>query len=89
MTNQASAWQEELPHKLKTIVAKVLAIGEDELSGASNAHNTRNWDSMRHVELILAVEIAFNVRFSMPEIAGLQNLGEMCDVLASKGAEFQ
>ena len=54
--------------KLKKIVAQVLAIDEGELSDESNALNTRNWDSLKHIELLLAVETAYGIRFSMPEI---------------------
>lgn len=74
--------------KLKKIVAQVLAIDEGELSDESNALNTRNWDSLKHIELLLAVETAYGIRFSMPEITSLQKLGDMRDLLASKGADL-
>lgn len=74
--------------KLEKIVAQVLAVDEAELSDESNALNTRNWDSLKHIELLLAVETAYEVRFSMPEITSLQKLGDMRDLLASKGVNF-
>lgn len=72
--------------KLEKIVARVLAVEESELGDESNALNTRNWDSLRHIELLLAVETAYEVQFSMPEITSLQKLGDMRDLLRSKGA---
>ncbi len=72
--------------KLEKIVAQVLAVEETELNDNSNALNTQNWDSLKHIELLLAVETAYEVRFSMPEITSLQNLGDMRDLLTSKGA---
>ena len=72
--------------KLEKIVAQVLAIDETDLSDESNAKNTRNWDSMRHIELLLAVETAYGVQFSMPEITGMQKLGDMRSLLVEKGA---
>ena len=74
--------------KLEKIVAQVLAIDETDLSDESNAKNTRNWDSMRHIELLLAVETAYGVQFSMPEITGMQKLGDMRSLLEQKGAEI-
>ena len=71
--------------KLESIIANVLAIDEAQLSDESNALNTPNWDSARHIELMLAVEAAFQVQFTMPEITGLQNLGDMRRVLQEKG----
>lgn len=71
--------------KLEKIIANVLSIGEDQLSDASNAKNTPNWDSARHIDLMLAVETAYHVQFTMPEITGLQNLGDMRRLLQQKG----
>ncbi len=71
--------------KLEKIVARVLLIDECELSDESHAKNTRNWDSLRHIELVLAVELAYGLTFSMPEITGLQNLGDMRQLLITKG----
>ena len=74
--------------KLEKIVAQVLSVDEQELSDESNAKNTKNWDSMRHIELLLAVETAYGVQFSMPEITGMQKLGDMRSLLEQKGAQF-
>lgn len=73
--------------KLRTVVANILGAPEDSISDASNAKNTPNWDSARHIELMLAIELAFNVEFSVSEITGLQNLGDMRQLLISKGVE--
>ena len=71
--------------KLEKIVAQVLTVDENELSDESNALNTRNWDSLKHIELLLAVETAYEIRFTMPEITSLQKLGDMRELLISKG----
>lgn len=71
--------------KLASIVANILEIEEAQLNDESNAQNTPNWDSARHIDLMLAVEAAYQVQFTMPEITGLQNLGDMRRVLESKG----
>lgn len=71
--------------KLEKIVAQVLSVDEEDLSDESNALNTKNWDSLRHIELLLAVETAYEVRFTMPEITSLQRLGDMRSLLESKG----
>lgn len=35
------------------------------------------WDSLNHVQLILAVETAFRIRFRHSEIAAFENVGDM------------
>jgi len=72
--------------KLTEIVANVLSIEPSTLSNESNAKNTPNWDSAKHIDLMLAVEVAFDVQFTMPEITSMQNLGDMRALLIGKGA---
>ena len=72
---------------LTTLIANVLAIDETTLSDESNAKNTPNWDSARHIDLLLAVEVAYGVQFSMAEIISMQNLGDMRVLLEEKGVQ--
>lgn len=74
--------------KLFEIVASVLKVDAHSLSDESSGLNTQNWDSLRHIELMLAVETAFGVRFSMPEMTSMQNLGDMRKLLVEKGIDL-
>ena len=71
--------------KLNQIVANILEIDPPLLSDRSDAQNPSRWDSLRHIEVIFAVESAFHVRFTMPEITSLRNLGDIRRLLAAKG----
>ena len=42
------------------------------------------WDSLMHIQLIVAVERAFGVRFAAGEVEKLQNVGEMIRLIALK-----
>lgn len=70
--------------KLYQIVGNVLGVDPQTLSPQSNAENTQNWDSLNHIEVIFAIESAYHVRFTMLEIAGLRNLGDIERILVSK-----
>ena len=74
--------------ELNEIVANVLSVDPSILSDESNAKNTPNWDSARHIDLMLAVEVAYDVQFTMPEITSMQNLGDMRRLLEAKGAQL-
>ncbi|MEP1206857.1 MAG: acyl carrier protein [Rhizobiaceae bacterium] len=74
--------------KLYDIIAGILNIEADTLNEQSNAMNTPNWDSLRHIEVILAVETAYNIRFAINEVVNMQNLGDMRAVLESKDISF-
>jgi acyl carrier protein len=74
--------------KLYQIVGNILRIDPSTLSAESNAQNTPNWDSLNHIELIFAIESAYCVRFTMPEIASLRKLGDIEALLESKSLLF-
>lgn len=74
--------------QLYNIIGKVLGVDPRALDDESNAQNTPNWDSLRHIEVIFAVESAFHVRFTMPEIANLRKLGDIRGVLLAKNVRL-
>ena len=70
--------------QLYKLVGQVLGVDPSELSEESNSQNTPKWDSLRHIEVVFAMENAFHVRFTMPEIAGLRKLGDIRTLLEAK-----
>ena len=70
--------------QLYNLVGKVLDVEPTLLNDDSNAQNTPKWDSLRHIEVLFAIENAFHVRFTMPEISGLRKLGDIRNLLATK-----
>jgi acyl carrier protein len=74
--------------QLYNIIGKVLGVDPNSLSEESNASNTPKWDSLRHIEVVFAIENAFHVRFTMPEIAGLRKLGDIRQLLTQKNVKF-
>lgn len=70
--------------QLYKLVGQVLGVDPSELSEESNSQNTPKWDSLRHIEVVFAMENAFHVRFTMPEIAGLRKLGDIRKLLEAK-----
>lgn len=70
--------------QLYQIIGKVLEVDPSALGEESNSQNTPKWDSLRHIEVIFAMENAFHVRFTMPEIANLRKLGDIRQLLLSK-----
>jgi len=52
------------------------------------AADVENWDSFNHINLIVAVERAFGLRFKTAEFESLQNVGEFVALIVVKlGAE--
>ena len=48
------------------------------------ARDVDGWDSLAHVRLLLNIERKFQIKFSAPEVGGLQSVGELVSLIARK-----
>ncbi len=48
------------------------------------AGDVAEWDSLRHIQLILAVQRAFKIKFSAADTANLNNVGELAALISAK-----
>ncbi|WP_412850296.1 acyl carrier protein [Chryseobacterium sp. PMSZPI] len=76
--------KDEILTKLTGIFQNELDNDEIVLGFETTAEDVEEWDSLSHIQLIVAVEKAFGVRFTSSEIQSWNNVGEMADSIASK-----
>ncbi len=50
----------------------------------TTADDVDAWDSLSHINLVIAIEMEFNIRFALGELQTLKNVGEMCDLIDKK-----
>ena len=72
---------------LVEVVAQVIGTDPTNLNARSRPNNTEGWDSLRHIEVMLAIETAFEVRLSMVELTSLKDLGDVGEALRKKGCD--
>jgi acyl carrier protein len=70
--------------KLNEIFIDVLDLDEVELTDATSANDIEEWDSLSHIQLIVAVEKTFGIKFTSLEIMKWKNVGEMVDSILEK-----
>ncbi len=54
------------------------------LKRATTADDIDAWDSLSHINLVIAIEMAFGIRFALGELQALKNVGEMIDLIDKK-----
>lgn len=69
---------------LETIYRDILDNDNIVLSNETTAADIEEWDSLTHIQLIVAAEKHFGIRFTSMEIQALKNVGEFIDLILSK-----
>lgn len=77
------ATEAEITATLTGIFAEVFGR-EVALSPALTAKDVPGWDSFKQIEIIMAAEESFALRFSTRELDSLQSVGDLIRVIAAK-----
>ena len=74
----------ELQDKMNHIFREVFDDEDISISPNMTANDIDGWDSLSHVNLIVAIETRFNIRFSQKELLTLKNVGDLLSCTRSK-----
>ena len=67
--------RKEILSQLSEIFSDVLDLEDVELTDATSADDIEEWDSLSHIQLIVATEKHFGVKFTSLEIMKWNNVG--------------
>ena len=51
----------------------------------TTADDIEDWGSLEHINLVVAVEKCFGMKFTMGEVTGMKNVGAMVDIILERG----
>lgn len=71
----------EIFAKLTEVFADVFDDSSIQLTESTTSADIPAWDSLTHITLIAEIEDAFDMKFAMKEVLGMQNVGEMVDII--------
>jgi acyl carrier protein len=72
--------------KLTTIFRDVLDNDDIKLTPETTADDIEEWDSLNHIQLVVAIEKAWKIKFTASEIQNWRNVGEMMKSIGSKAS---
>lgn len=73
--------------KIKAVMAVVFEIDSDKIIEDSTPGSIENWDSIRHMNLIVALEEEFEISFSDDEITDLISYRLIESIVSDKTSE--
>jgi acyl carrier protein len=74
----------ELQDRVNEIFCEVFDDDDIRITAETTANDVDGWDSLSHVNLIVAIESKFNIRFSKKELLTFKNVGELLNCIGSK-----
>lgn len=74
----------EILSKLNEIFCDVLDNEDIELSYETTADDIEEWDSLSHIQLIVAIEKAFKIRLKAKEMVSWLNVGDAVESIYDK-----
>ena len=70
--------------QLQEVMRDVFSDASIEIFDEMTAADVTGWDSLNHINLVIAVERRFNVRLTTKDVAALKNVGGMLALLRAK-----
>jgi acyl carrier protein len=70
--------------QITAVVREVLDNDSIVLEKSTVANDVPGWDSLTHVEIVVAIERRLKIRFTTKEIQSFKNVGVICSVVQSR-----
>jgi len=74
----------EILLEVQNIMRDVLDESTIVLTESTTADDVEEWDSLTHIQLVVAIEKKFKIKFTSKEILSWKNVGEMVDSIMQK-----
>lgn len=70
--------------KLKSVILKELHLDDYEIKAETQLYQIPGWDSLNHINIIIAIEQEYKIRFKSLEIVKCKNISDLQKLCDSK-----
>lgn len=74
----------QLYERVRAIAADVLQVPATQITQDSSTKNVESWDSVHHLNFVLALEQEFDLQFEPEEMDQMQSISHIVTVLENK-----
>lgn len=79
--------QEEIYQRLEEVFQEVFDDETITVKAETTANDIDDWDSLEHINLIVAIEKEFGFKFNMNEVTSMKNVGEMVKIIQERAGK--
>ena len=76
--------KEEIYERLNKVFRDIFDDESIVVRPETTSADIEDWDSLEHINLVVAVEQEFGMKFNMNEVTTMKNVGEMVDIIMSR-----
>jgi len=76
--------KDEVLSQVSDIIRDVLDQPELQVTMDTTADEVEGWDSFNHINIVVATEASFHVKFNTAEVEELKNVGELVDLVLKR-----
>ena len=77
---------EQILERVRGIASDVLQVAPGSLNAESSPQTVEGWDSVQHLNLVLALEEQFGTQFEPDEMDEMKSIGAIALLLAKKNS---
>ena len=70
--------------KIESLLSEVLQIPVIQITDDFAMRDSEIWDSLKHMELVISIERAFDIELTFDEIIAMQNVREIRRILRER-----
>ena len=75
---------EEIDIEVQNIVRNVLKVNTLILNDQTKADDIQGWDSLAQMNIMMALEALFDIKFTLAELSNIENIGVLKQKIFSK-----
>ncbi|NTV29680.1 MAG: acyl carrier protein [Candidatus Omnitrophica bacterium] len=70
--------------RIKQVMSQVLGVDASRIDDQTSPHTLKEWDSLQHVTLVLALQEEFGLEFSHDEVLAMMSFTGIRDTLKTR-----
>jgi acyl carrier protein len=73
--------KDNIQERVIKIISSIMSVPQENLDESSSPESVDKWESMKHINLVLAIEEEFNIQFDDEQIAQLHDVRSIVKII--------